>query len=424
MTCHFYNLFSKFSRTIPIILRVAFFCFTLLFFSFCKGQGISEKIKNEIEIYLSQNKHAPNDLEFFSLIAPYYDDLSPEELKLLFIFLVEKQQPLISKQGLLSLYLGKIASIKNISVAFQERSVQFDDNGKAISEEVIDCVHNISMGKIHVEYTEILNVTDHEPFHFTETYDDNIVISVNFQRDGIPNAHIAKLVSLSNFFLSEGPLYPAGLLNENILKLANFSGMGLVTSLKQMGGVFENKTIIHGSECILVADGSSRYYLDTSKDFSIVKIEEWISESNNSLPKLVMDANIEMNDYLNCGNGIWIPQKVITTGYKDGKIEAQKTILVSSVEINKPISEEIFSKPIPNDAFVVDDIRGICYFYENAPSIDKLLKKTVKSKRVFIYRYISIISGLVLIFIVLVIKYRLYLKDKRERENKTDEETK
>jgi hypothetical protein len=60
----------------------------------------------------------------------------------------------------------------------------------------------------------------------------------------------------------------------------------------------------------------------------------------------------------------------------------------------------------------------------DSPSIDSLLENTVKSKRVMIFRYISITAGILMIIIALLLKYRAYLKDKREHENKTEEETK
>jgi hypothetical protein len=243
-----------------ILLTIILFISILTSFPICVAQvaqEVSEKIKKEIETFSSTNKHVPNDLDFFSIIAPYYNDLLPAEIESLFIFLEKQQKPLISKQDLLSLHSSKIASIKTLSITFRECSIQFDNNGDVISEEMISCVHKISGGKIRVEYIEDTKADDHEAFNFIETYDGDIVTSVNFQQDGIPNAHITKQKTLSDFFLSEGPLFALGLLNVNILKLADFPDIGLMRSLEKGGGVFENKTFIHDSECILVADGSS-----------------------------------------------------------------------------------------------------------------------------------------------------------------------
>jgi hypothetical protein len=60
----------------------------------------------------------------------------------------------------------------------------------------------------------------------------------------------------------------------------------------------------------------------------------------------------------------------------------------------------------------------------DSPSIDSLLENTVKSKRVMIFRYISITAGILMIIIALALKYLAYLKNKREHENKTEEEIK
>jgi hypothetical protein len=128
-----------------------------------------------------------------------------------------------------------------------------------------------------------------------------------------------------------------------------------------MGAVFEDTVHFNDVECILVSSGSVRYLLDPAKNFAIVRVEEWILESSvgSPFPKPAMISDIVMSDFLDCGNGIWLPQMTISSGYNDGKLESQMIFAVSLMEINKSIHNDVFTKSIPYDAFVVDDIRGI-----------------------------------------------------------------
>jgi hypothetical protein len=105
-------------------------------------------------------------------------------------------------------------------------------------------------------------------------------------------------------------------------------------------------------------------------------------------------------------------------------IVRKEVINVENMSLNSGIQESFFTDIIPENAVVADGIRGLVYKQSDSPSIGSLLKEHAKSKRVMIFRYISIISGLILIFIALALKYRAYLKNKRERKNKTEEETK
>ena len=85
------------------------------------------------------------------------------------------------------------------------------------------------------------------------------------------------------------------------------------------------------------------------------------------------------------------------------------------MHFNRPLPKSFFSDVIPEDAMVSDGINHLVYVYGDRTSIGGLLNDTVRSKRVMIFRYISVTLGLVMVIIALVMKYREYRKRKNSK---------
>jgi hypothetical protein len=96
-------------------------------------------------------------------------------------------------------------------------------------------------------------------------------------------------------------------------------------------------------------------------------------------------------------------------------------ITVSSIQINQGIKDDnYFTDFIPDDAFVSDANHHLVYKQSDKDSINSLAKEPVKSKNLF-WNYVSIVIGLLMIFITLILKYLAYRKAKCERKKKTEE---
>jgi hypothetical protein len=262
------------------------------------------------------------------------------------------------------------------------------------------------------------------------TFDGEKTTSVRNIQSPYPSVGISNSISRSMFFQPFSPVAMAMLLDVEQYGMLN-DNFDLLLFLKNTGGwVYEKTEIVDGVECIILAHLTRQIYLDINRDFSVIQdnfystIFEYPSDGVRIMDRF-LSSQKKLSNLKNFGNAIWLPQQTEYTYFdKSGKIIERRFIELVSAEINKDIPDTLFTDIVPENAIVFDKSRNMIYKQSDHASIDSLLKETVKSKRVFIYRYISIISGLVLIFIVLVIKYRLYLKAKRERENKTDEETK
>jgi len=85
---------------------------------------------------------------------------------------------------------------------------------------------------------------------------------------------------------------------------------------------------------------------------------------------------------------------------------------VSGVELNKEIDPKTFTDIFPEDVLVADLVRNLSYEWSDRPSIDAILDKAVKSKRVWTLQYISLTLGILLLLAWFIIQYRAYLKRK------------
>ncbi|GHT16039.1 hypothetical protein FACS1894170_13480 [Planctomycetales bacterium] len=237
-------------------------------------------------------------------------------------------------------------------------------------------------------------------------------------------------VVLAGLFDSKSCNVPAPLL-DIVMYLDGDLGQGTLTGpdgkkIDTSPPTFEKIEILDGRECIAVSDTVHSKYFDIGRDFSLVQSDTFDLVTSD-LPQgrvltgRTLSSRMKFFDMKNYGNGIWMPSR-IETSYFDNKggVIRQDKITVTSLNINKGIEDTYFTDFIPDDALMSDAISNMVYKYGDHASIGDLLKETAKSKRVFIYRYISVISGLALIVIVLAMKYRQYRKNKRDSENKTE----
>jgi hypothetical protein len=168
--------------------------------------------------------------------------------------------------------------------------------------------------------------------------------------------------------------------------------------------------LIDNIKCVVVTNGSERIYLDPLKDFSVVKIENYMSVFDESTKTFedVLCKSVVLLDHVDYGNGIWFPQSV-RVSYSDGShFDRNVSMSIKNVELNKEIDPNFFVDVFPEDALVADTIRGIVYMWSDRPSIEATLKSVVKSKRQWFWQIASMTTGIILIIIWIIIKYVKY----------------
>jgi hypothetical protein len=355
----------------------------------------------------------------------------------------QQQRPLVSNIDILKIYHTKRNSLHDYIVKYHVRRIPKNiHDGETATISEFDCEFVFKKNKKILDV--IRKTSADENSHEKVSYDGEKMISLREFGSAAPQASIDFPDKLGIFFHPWMPLVVSGLFDTRTC--FPHSGYDVVMFLegdildgnvfiddsgneisRVPPNIFEKIEDIDGHQCISVSSYNDTWYFDINRDFSILRCESFdsiLSDRNDNAVLIGrrLSTRRTLCDLYDYGNGIWLPSKIISEYFDDKeKLTSEDIVTVSSIRINQGIDDAFFVDFIPKNALVADGIKGMTYRWEDHASIDSLLRDTVKSKRVFIYRYISIISGFALIFLVLAMKYRQYLKNKGERENKTEE---
>jgi hypothetical protein len=399
---------------------------TVLFTRICLSDEVSfNKAKSDIETFSVIHGASPTEKDYFDIIFKKGMSLSVQEQGKLYGLILSLQHPVVDKTSLLKIIKSKVNSINYFKSHYAVSVFSGDFSIKNNSPKYsYDCVYAFSREKLFFE--RIGKSSDGDDNHIVYAYDGDIFQTVVNPNNVIPNVTIDELTSYDFFFQPCMPFFAAMMFDMTLFPSGKYL-YDLISFLEDPSSKIFEKTIqCNGYNCIAVANSSTRILLCPEKDYSLIQFEvfrfDYDSNVNNSLVPIHRSLLVRrlLTNLQNYGNGVWLPSKIETYEYFDNVEPSKFTVLVKEIEINKEIKEDFFTDVIPENAFVNDGIRKMTYMQSDSPSIDSLLKKTVKSKRILIFRYISIIFGLLLIFIALAMKYRQYLKNKWERENRTE----
>ncbi|MDR2408421.1 MAG: hypothetical protein LBE13_09975 [Bacteroidales bacterium] len=400
---------------------------------YAEDSSYLQKTLQAIRQHKGETGVPPNDIDFFRLIIQLQIPLTSEEREQVKLELEKLQSPVISKNDLIKLYESKKKVIQNLEQKYQYTSQDFDTQGNRIAHDEFVIRQLFSGNKIYSEKENIDNdlkkITTHSIFSFDGDVERHV-----FELDS--NSPYASIKRFDNreLYFELGNVLSVVMLTDsrNDLNSDVAIGYDFIQLLRSDGIVFEKTEIFDNRQCVVVSNGMFRIFLDIVGDFSVVHVECYDLEYMVSFPKLIVshfykDAERNLYRLKDYGNGIWFPEESQLFFYdKHEKIVRKEIVFYENISLNTKILDSFFRDVIPENAMVTDSINNITYIYSDHASINSLIKETVKSKRIFIYRYISIISGLALIFIALTMKYLAYIKAKRERKNKTavEEETK
>jgi hypothetical protein len=237
-----------------------------------------------------------------------------------------------------------------------------------------------------------------------------------FSKNRVVEGMIGNFDNPSGLFPFENPLYYSFLLSPEVQKLSGRLPIRCLPSMlhdkRHVSIINEDLVAVDGIDCILISNGNS-IYLDPSKDYSVVKIEDFrvVIDPNGEEREIPLET-VTMSDHVDYGNGIWVPHKIDVTYSFGDDSDGRVIIEVKNVEVNKKIGDELFTNIFPDDTVVADAVHNLVYTWSDRPSIEATLKSVVKSKRVWTFQIISLTVGTLLILIWIIIKYRAYLKEK------------
>jgi hypothetical protein len=375
-------------------------------------------IIDEMERLASINKCAPNSDDIMPLLRKYKNNLSESQYLNVITRMVNMQHPMISNQALSSLYKSKIKSIRSCVLEY-DIETHYKNTTPVDLRKIIfimDKNHFFSdvtfkKGKFLDSYHLLRNV---------QAYNGEYVSYVKYFTDKsrLIEGGIIPFETLQDIFPTDNPLYYSCLLDLSIQKLANKTPLILQEILEgesgQTGVIFEKTSSVDGLDVIQVQAGLDKYFFDPAKDFSIVKIEK-----NRVIRKRENEGEIEpyeifmMKNHIDCGNGIWIPQNITLIFNFGSRFDRKVTMTVSKVTINNKIDKNTFTDIFPDDAVVSDMVHQATYKWGDHPSINGLLKETVKPKSTRLYQRISVITGLIMIALAVVFEIRKRILQRR-----------
>lgn len=369
----------------------------------------------------------PNDDDYYGIIEEFQGKLTKMEQANLFGKLLKLQHPAqISCDQLLALYKAKRNAISDFKVCYDvaENIMPNSDRGLPgkFSRSYIFAIAPAK--KMYLERHGERWEGDHP--RSIISMNNDILKTVSFPTNDTINAEITTGLTREHvrlLYQEKMPLFLANLFDEDNCDYPRFYGRDIIQFLEKKGSCFilQDMVSINNKKCVVAFNEWMRFYLCPDLDFAMVRFEFFLPKNTKTpvsgdispIAGRFLSYQSDLTDYMDCGNGIWVPATIKDSNYTPNGVRHYHAIIkVTNIDVNKNIPDAFFNDVVPEDAMVVDGTNNLVYRQSDHPSIGALLKSTVKSKVNTTLRWVSVISGLVLITVALLIKYRNHLKNR------------
>lgn len=368
------------------------------------------EVEDVIKTFKTVHGRAISEREAWEVLSRSQTDIPRDQYHLLWSLIREQQSPSVSLKALLSLVKAKRDSIQTADFRMHVERVYLTADGEVSPNRSWKQEDHVILSgiKAFCETKRETHGIDIGSAVYRVAFDGERMRTVT-NLDGItPSTSVAANRSPGMLVPTPNPLSAALLLDSE-------SSLGMRLVEHDLPYFLEaTKPTLYGepvtanhTKCVLLEDGQMfRVFLDPARDFSVIRFERYHPDFCLESPIRVtkgraLEKVLELNHLQDYGNGIFLPQEIVSTYYVEGKSNVVATVTVDSVQINRPIVNGVFANIVPEDALVADYTRGgIVYKQSDSASIGGLLKETVKSKRSTTLRTVSIAVGVVLIAIV------------------------
>lgn len=163
------------------------------------------------------------------------------------------------------------------------------------------------------------------------------------------------------------------------------AGTGLSSLLRQDDVyILEQTRDINGVSCVVVAwmaPPAAKLYLDPERNMAVVRKESfqrsWSPDEWSEGVWSRFRSVTEHSDLIEVSEGLWLPQKIKTTRYRDGQVVSTRNVQATTLEINERIPSGEFSDIFPDGTVVIDKIQGISYRVGLTSSVENLMDEAV-----------------------------------------------
>lgn len=333
------------------------------------------EVISEIRNHRQANGVAMDYYSYLALIGQ--KKLKDIELYPAYMELIEHQKSIINKEQLMELQKAKIDSISTFyceysSELLEKGQLSFKQNRFAIDRGKIFSEINTGVEKDRLNMHKRVSY-DGDVWRFTQQSPPDIdKYFAEITKENKAKSIYADSDYLKYCFLRTPPI-DKGLSNYDLGNLLNQNHVMIQEKL-----VSDN-----GKHYLFVTNGLYELYLDPEMDFTVAKVitrKITIDEQGYLKEGAKMTYSRIHSDFVNSGNGIWIPQKIEE---KYVRYEIEEHITLTNFKVNDSLDSNLFK----DDIFVVgtyikDTVNNLGYIFGYPNAIEKELDKMLSSEEI------------------------------------------
>jgi hypothetical protein len=408
-------------RIMPPIMFIGIGIFWLASTPTLADQAGLQKVQQALRTFRADHGRTPTDLDLMSLATAPGVSLACSEYPSAWKELARLQKnPTITADDLATLTVSKRASIQDMRESYKYRQEKLDATGRVIAYSDQRITRVIAGNRMRLDVDESSHGLDGRParHRVSKTYDGRVVRMLDYLPNGSMHGSIMPLGGVSSFMPPHDVLW-AGMLEDSKARWGySFAPADLAEFLGTSSSiiVLEDAEDVGGSKCLVVVNGVHRVYLDISRDFSVIRFDEWTPMRNEVdatvYPGQELTIRRHCRDLRDYGNGVWLPRQIEVLSYKHGKVVERHTSLIESLEINKEIPGSVFTDLLPEGILVSDLVRKAVYRSGNEPSIEDTLSKVTmhKARR---RRWLLVLNVVAIVILVAVYARRRHMMKRR-----------
>jgi len=223
------------------------------------------------------------------------------------------------------------------------------------------------------------------------SYDGTVERVVDGNESG-RSAVIHMLISPAYYFDENHPLWLAKLIDTG--RDLGRSQSGLENFQDRYAYPLEHHEHFHGRDCLALVEQETVYFLDPLRNYAYCGFESGRYSFHESEGRVKMSADFSeevLDDFQDCGNGVWLPTRCLRTNYVNGKNQHVSEVIVSVMDVNKQIDVAIFRDVISDGVEVFDGTRGVAYIKGASRLLEDNLARSITPnsnrlvRRVFVF---------------------------------------
>jgi hypothetical protein len=311
--------------------------------------------------------------------------LSPEEKTRLWTEWKAVQKAAIAQGDLVEAVKAKRASVQGARITYITPIHMTDENEHPLETFYEKISFVMDKGRLRMAWQKGATDRSFGPLN-VRAYDGQVVRSLNLAADDRQaTGSVQRLSSRASFFESHNPLAQQMLLDSlHDEDMPTLRDHDLVNFFQGLGGnlatILESEEVIDGRKALVCVSGtvpSLVVWLDPERGLAVLRTQanmvEWVKKGDKYYAGgFVPQAVTEATDFVDSGNGIWMPRRIMTrTMAKDGSILAEDTVNVESVDINGTASDSEFRDIFPAGLQVFDGISGAAYTSGKMPDAER-----------------------------------------------------